>query len=171
MKNCYSILKVSIQVNKKRLVVLVLILSIFSYSFIALLRVKTEKDNYDNALINIENIDKAIEKEEKNRKKLGNIDTKYVNNLYFDKDSDYFEEYMRGIFNKYNIKPNLYQSKMNDKKYSEMNLDFRINSIDFFKLLYSIEKGERMVNIKSFTVKKDRDNILKVNMKLRGYHR
>ena len=157
--------------NRKRIIILIFILSAFTYSFVTFLRIKTEKDLNIESLIKLEDMEKSIKKEKNNNMKYGNIDSKYVENLYFEKESEYFEEYIRNVFNKYRIVPNLYQSKINDKKLSEINLDYKINAVDFFKLIYDIEKGEKLVMIKSFTIKKERDFNLKINMKLGGFYK
>lgn len=157
--------------NKKRIIILIFAISLLTYFLLTLMRINAENDEKQLLLKKIEDNEKKIEKEKRNNNKLGNIDSQYVENLYFEKERDYFEDYIRSIFNKYKIIPTLYQSKLNEKKYSEINLDFKINSIDFFHLIYDLERGNKHVMIKSFTIKKDKDFNIKINMKLRGFYK
>ncbi len=157
--------------NRKRIIIIIFIISLLAYILIAMMRINAEDDLYRLTSKKVEDTEKKLEKEKNNNDKLGDIDSVYVENLYFKKESDYFEDYIRKVFIKYKVTPTLYQSKINDKKYSEINLDYKINSIDFFKLIYDLERDNKHVMIKSFTIKKDKDFNLKINMKLRGFYK
>jgi hypothetical protein len=121
--------------------------------------------------LKLNQLDINIKRENIKNEKSGNLNVDYMSKLYFSKDTEFFD-YVRNIFKKYNINVNIYQSRGNSRiKNYEITVNFAINSIDFFKIVNEIEKGEKFLVIKNLTARKDVSSKLKISMKIIGYYK
>ena len=94
----------------------------------------------------------------------------FLETAYFNKDDVYFENYIRRLFKKYNISFIIYQSKMDEKNYSEIDLGFNADALTFFKLIKDIEEGEKIIVIRRLRITKLKVPNFKVDMRLGGYY-
>ena len=108
----------------------------------------------------LKNLKKIFELKKKNQGLLEKINKNFLETAY----------YIRDLFNKYRIKIIIYQSKMNEKNYSEIDLGFNADALTFFKLIKDIEEGEKIIVIKNMRITKLKVPNFKVEMKLGGYY-
>lgn len=164
---------VSLFMNKNKIIT-ISIISIISIIFIVYFinsayRISNKKNQIEKTESKVVKLKRFIRRERKNKKNIEKINEGFLENAYFNKEGKYFENYIRNLFDKYKIKISIYQSKMTEKNYSEMELSFQINAFDFFKLIKQIEEGDKIIVIKRLTIKKHRLPYFKVTMKLGGY--
>ena len=119
----------------------------------------------------IEELNRSIREEIKNQEKIEKSGKNFLTTAYFDKKEKFFENYIRGLFNKYQIKINIYQSSINEKENAELDVTFDANAFSFFKLLKEMEEGEKIIVIKNLSISRSNIPQLKVNMKLIGYYK
>ena len=154
----------------KILVITVVILLILTYFINLIFRVVKKRDIIKDSKQKIEKLKKNIRTEKKNQSLLEKTNKNFLETAYFDKQENYFENYIRQLFNKYRIKIIIYQSKMDEKNYSEIDLGFNANALTFFKLIKDIEEGEKIIVIKRMRITKLKVPNFKVEMKLGGYY-
>ena len=123
----------------------------------------TEKKN--------EELNKNILQEIKNQEKIEKSGKNFLTTAYFDKKEKFFENYIRALFNKYQIKINIYQSSINETENAELDVTFDANAFNFFKLLNDMEEGEKIIVVKNISISRSAVPQLKVNMKLAGYYK
>ena len=154
----------------KILVITVVILLVLIYFINLIFRVVKKRDIIRDSKQKIEKLKKNIRTEKKNQSLLEKTNKNFLETAYFDKQENYFENYIRQLFNKYQIKIIIYQSKMDEKNYSEIDLGFNANALTFFKLIKDIEEGEKIIVIKRMRITKLKVPNFKVEMKLGGYY-
>jgi hypothetical protein len=159
-----------IDLKNRKQVIIISMISFFAlvYIIFAVVRFNDLSNKSAETEIKLNQTVLDLKKEEKNNKKIGKLTNESIDGLFFQKDID-FITYVRKIFQKNNIKVNIYQSNDNNKDL-EVILNFNIQSDDFFKLVRDIEKGDKFISIKSLTVKKDQYPTLKIYMKITGYY-
>ena len=144
-------------------------IAIFIYLISVLVRFNSVMDKNNENEMKLNKLVRDISREQKSNEKLGDLNDEYINNLYFEKETDFFD-YIRKLFANYRVNVNIYQSKDNEKN-PEVILNFTMNSRDFFKLVRDMENGKKFLTIKSLTVKKEQIPNLKIYMKITGYYR
>lgn len=160
--------------NKSKLVktlfIVVAIIVILIYFINLILRITGKMSIIKTSEQKIEKLKKDIRTEKKNQSMLEKTNKNFLETAYFKKNEDYFENYIRHLFNKYNIKIIIYQSKMDEKNYSEIDLGFNADALTFFKLVKDIEEGEKIIVIRRMRITKLKVPNFKVEMKLGGYY-
>jgi|GEM_PF-7040155 len=153
----------------KILVVFIIILLAFIYILNIFFRITDKNDVIKSAGNEIENLKKSIKVEKKIQKEIkqkGDLES-----IYFIREENYFEKYIRDLFDKYNVNMKVYHSKINEENYSELEISFKINAFDFFKLINDIENNKKIIIIKKVSIKKDKEPFFKISMKLGGYYK
>ncbi len=155
----------------KTLIIVVAVIIILIYFINLILRISEKKKLTKETEQKIEKLTKDIRTERKNQSKLEKTNKNFLETAYFDKKENYFENYIRNLFNKYRIKITIYQSKMNEKNYSEIDITFNSNALTFFKLIKEIEDGEKIIVIRRLRIAKLNIPNFQVQMKLGGYYK
>lgn len=159
-------------IDKKKLIIISIVIGmIILYLISVIIRLSYFSGKVDSTYIEIQNIQKKVKKEVKAKKLIENLDENALRNSYFYKHEKYFERYVREIFSKYKIKLSIYQSKISEKNYSELDVNFRVNSFQFFRLLQEIENGKKVIVIRKMSINTDSVPYFKVSMKLGGYYK
>ena len=154
----------------KTLIILVAIIIILIYFINVVLRVKSKSNIIKIDEQKIEKLKKNIRTEKKNQSLLEKTNKNFLETAYFNKDDVYFENYIRRLFRKYNISIIIYQSKMDEKNYSEIDLGFNADALTFFQLIKDIEEGEKIIVIRRLRITKLKIPNFKVEMRLGGYY-
>ncbi len=161
--------------NKKKLVKLIvlsaIIILISGYALGLALRYQALMNSINEKQAKIKSLTMSIKKERKNKYNISLAGANFLKNAYFDRKKEYFEDYIRTIFDKYRVTVKIYRSKMDEKDYAEIYLNFKSSVYDFFKLLDNIENGERLVVIREVSVSRQEFPDLDVNMRLIGYYK
>ncbi len=161
--------------NKTRIIriLVIVFISIFVlvYFINLIYRISKKRDIIDVTRQKIEELDNIIKKEIVNQNILEKTNKNFLETAYFEKKEDYFENYIRNLFKKYNIKIIIYQSKMNEKNYSEMDVNFNTDALTFFKLIKDAEEGEKIIVIRRLRITKLKIPNFQVEMKLGGYYK
>lgn len=161
--------------NKNRLIrILILVIisiTVIIYFINLIYRISKKRDIIDAAKQKVEELNKNIKTEIVNQNKLEKTNKNFLETAYFEKEEDYFENYIRNLFKKYNIKIIIYRSKMNEKNYSEMDVSFNTDALSFFKLIKDAEEGEKIIVIKRLQITKLKIPNFQVEMKLGGYYK
>jgi hypothetical protein len=161
--------------NKNKIIKIIIISSlifiVLIYIFNLVTRMQSRLNIIDDNKTKITKLEKSIKKEKKNKYNITVAGESFLKNAYFDKKTEYFEDYTRQLFGKYQVKIKIYQSKMDEKEYAEIYINFKSNVYDFFKLLNKIENGDKLVIIKDISVSKKDYPDLDVNMKLGAYYK
>jgi hypothetical protein len=161
--------------NKSRIIkilIIVFISIIILVYFINLIyRISKKRDIIDATGQKIEELSSSIKKEIVNQNLLEKTNKNFLETAYFEKGEDYFENYIRTLFKKYNIKIIIYRSKMNEKNYSELDVNFNTDALTFFKLIKDAEEGEKIIVIRRLTISKLKVPNFQVEMKLGGYYK
>ena len=162
-----------IEKNKLRISIILIfgILLVLIYLLIFFIKYTEINDSISEYEMSIEKINLRIEKERNKSNTLKNIEGSDIDELYFNKRSEVFEDYMQKIFKKYRLKLNVYQSIISEKDYSEISVNMTINSVDFFKLISDIENDKKFMTITSISVRKDKTPELNVIMKIGGFYK
>lgn len=151
------------------LVVAIIIILIYFINLIS--RVSNKKSLIRQTEQKAAELKKEIRLERKNQSILEKTNKNFLETAYFDKRENYFENYIRGLFNKYNIKIIIYQSKMNEKNYSEIDLSYNSDALTFFKLIKEFEEGDKIIVIRNLKITKLNVPNFQVDMKLGGYYK
>lgn len=161
--------------NKKKIVKLslsIICLLLIGVYFVNLIYGLYNKKKYINETeLSIIKLNKDIQKEIRNQKIIEKTNKDFLTTAYFNKEENVFENYIRELFSKYNIKINIYQGKINEKNYSELDIGFTANAFDFFNLIKETEEGKKIIVIKRLSIIKGDQPNLKVTMKVGGFYK
>jgi len=157
--------------RKKLITISIIVGSIIIYLISIIIRLSYFSASVKERDITITKLQSEVKKEVKAKKLIENLDEKALKNSYFYKHEKYFEGYIREIFGKYKIKLSIYQSKISKKNYSEIDINFRVNAFQFFRLLYEIENGKKVIVIRKMSINTDGVPYFKISMKLGGYYK
>ena len=155
----------------KKLIIIITSIVLIIYFICLIVGVSKKSDQITKLEAKVLKLKRNIRKERKNKKIIEKLSDDFLENAYFDRKEKYFENYIRGLFNKYRIKLNIYQSKMDKKNYSELDVNFTANAFDFFKLIKDIEEGNKIIVIKNLSIKKNKIPYFKVTMRLGGFYK
>jgi hypothetical protein len=163
-------MKIDKKIFKKGIIISAIV--VFLVYFIFLIYSINKKQNEIRETENkIEMLLKNINQEIKTQQKIENSSKDFLKTAYFDKKEKFFENYIRNIFYKYKIKIDIYQSKLDEKEYAEIDLVFNADAFAFFNLVKDIENNEKIIVIKRLSVTKANMPVLKTSMSLGGYYK
>jgi hypothetical protein len=111
-----------------------------------------------------------ITKESRTMQTIKTMDRDYLKSAYFDRNSQFVEAYVRSVLESYHIDAALYQSTMNEKDFTEVDVSFTIDIQTLFRLIKTFETGPKMIILKRLSVKASTPPRVKVTMKLGGYY-
>lgn len=162
-----------IEKNKffKYIILTVISFSIILYFIFFAMKFIQVNDSISAYKTEIEKLKIKINKEKNKNKSIINVEENDINNMYFNKERDIFEDYIQNILNKYKMETNLYQSVINENNYAEIFINITLNAVDFFNLLYDIENDKKFISISSLSVKKEKNPYLNVIIKIGGYYK
>lgn len=154
---------------QKQLLIVLAIAGIIFYFINAFGRISDKNSTAQTLQSDINTLNEKIERTIKDHDKIGNYPENFIENAYFDKE-EYFESYIRNTFRTFRANITNYQSKKNEKKFSEVTIKFTINVIDFFNLIERLEKGDKFIVIDNLAINRSDPIRLTVYMKIKGFY-
>lgn len=148
---------------------IVLVLIGLSFSITAIVLFVNARHEINELTLEQQRIVSMVDKEQRTAALIATLQQKNVKEAFFD-GADYLEKYVRVLMNQYQIKIITMKSKITEKEYGEVVIEFSASVNDFFVFLDAIENTEKLLVINNLSVRRKTNPLVEGTISITGYY-